>query len=269
MEITNELLAKVQNIELEILKEVIRVCEEHHLQYYLDAGTCLGAMRHQGFIPWDDDVDIAMPRVDYEKFKMIFPTVCDRKFFLHLRGNDKLYSSPFLKVRKNGTEFGSEADKKLCHMGVWIDIFCVDSISVNKRDSAFRYKKFKDSCLALYANKLLDKSKRTKKWNLICHLIPMNLLKLIEEQIDKKWLSYLKASDEKKVYVSFSTTYTLDKVIYDEEVLFPVRKIKFCDIEATVPNDYNAFLTIMYGDWHKLPPEDKRTSHHDISYIKL
>lgn len=100
MEITNELLAKVQNIELEILKEVIRVCEEHHLQYYLDAGTCLGAMRHQGFIPWDDDVDIAMPRVDYEKFKMIFPTVCDRKFFLHHRGNDKLYSSPFLKVRK-------------------------------------------------------------------------------------------------------------------------------------------------------------------------
>lgn len=269
MEITKDLLKNVQLIELEILKEVVRVCKKYHLQYYLDAGTCLGAIRHGGFIPWDDDIDIAMPRADYERFKEIFPTACSPEYFLHHRGNDRFYPSPFLKVRKNNTRWGGEPDTKLCHMGVWIDIFCVDIVSVNKKNSAVKYKKFKDRCLALYANKLLEESKRTKKWNIICKCIPMRVLKLIEQKIDRVWLDYLKSGDDEKNYVSFATTYTIDKVIYPKRVLFPLKEVKFCGFEVNVPNDCDVFLTTLYGDWKKLPPEDKRVSHHNISIINL
>lgn len=269
MEITNELLKKVQDIELEILKEVVRVCNEHGIRYYLDGGTCLGAIRHGGFIPWDDDIDIAMPREDYEKFKKIFPSVCNSKYFLHSRENDKHYSSPFLKVRKNNTVFGSESDRKLMHMGVWIDIFCIDLVSMDRMKEAGQYKRIKDIFSALYANKLLAVNKRNLKWKVLCAIIPSTLVKYIEKVVDKHYLRIVKKGEGKKTFICFNTVGTLEKAIYSQETLFPVKEAKFCDMIAKVPNDCDAYLTTLYGNWRKLPPENQRVSNHDISYIEL
>lgn len=93
-------LKRVQRIELEILEEVIRVCNENNINYFLEAGTLLGAMRHSGFIPWDDDIDIGMLRSDYDKFMEIAPNKLTNGFTLQHFSNDKKTK---LSIRKNNS----------------------------------------------------------------------------------------------------------------------------------------------------------------------
>lgn len=129
----------LQKCQLEILKEFIRVCTKHHLQYYLVGGTCLGAVRHQGFIPWDDDIDVAMPRKDYD----LFITMQDQMkppYFIQTYRSDPNYIYNYAKVRDSSTTFIE--NYFACHQinhGVWIDVFPLDGIS--ERDEA--YAKFK------------------------------------------------------------------------------------------------------------------------------
>ena len=93
-------LQKLQQTETEILEEIDRLCEKHSIVYYLAGGTLLGAVRHRGFIPWDDDIDVAMPRNDYERFRDICLSELDERFYLHCPQTDKNYWLPFAKVRK-------------------------------------------------------------------------------------------------------------------------------------------------------------------------
>lgn len=113
----------LQKCELEILKEFDRVCKMNNLNYSLGSGTMLGAVRHKGFIPWDDDIDVLMPANDYKKFCKIAPKAFSEKFFLQTSYTDSWYAS-FSKVRMNGTT-AIEKGFENCrfHQGVWIDIF--------------------------------------------------------------------------------------------------------------------------------------------------
>ena len=100
-----EILRKVQMTQLEIAKEIRRVCEENNIRYFLADGTFLGAVRHQGFIPWDDDMDLAMPRADYERFCRIAPEKLDPKYCLQTWYSDPNYALPFGKVVKRNTVY--------------------------------------------------------------------------------------------------------------------------------------------------------------------
>ena len=92
-------------IQLEMLKEVKRICEEHDIKYFLDSGTLLGAIRHKGFIPWDDDLDVAFIREEYNKFLNVASKELDNRFFLQTWNNDNEYALPFSKIRMNNTKF--------------------------------------------------------------------------------------------------------------------------------------------------------------------
>lgn len=123
----NEKLRKLQLCELEILKEFVRICERFSLRYYLTGGTLLGAIRHQGFIPWDDDIDVAMPREDYDRFAQIAPQELDPQYFYQSPDTDPYYFLSFNKIRKNGTEIYEERFKNArFHKGIFIDIFPLD-----------------------------------------------------------------------------------------------------------------------------------------------
>ena len=100
-----ETLKQLHNVEQEILDEIDRVCEKNGLKYYLIGGTLLGAIRHKGFIPWDDDLDIVMPRADFDKFQEVCKTDLDEKYYVHSSYNDPKYYAPFIKVRKHNTIF--------------------------------------------------------------------------------------------------------------------------------------------------------------------
>lgn len=125
----NETLRKLQLVELEIANEIKRVCVENNIKYFLESGTLLGAVRHGGFIPWDDDMDIGMMREEYEKFLKIAPEKLSSEFILQTWKNEKDYSLTFAKVRKSDTIFLEyEFKDSSMHNGIWVDIFPYDSV---------------------------------------------------------------------------------------------------------------------------------------------
>src|SRR5690554_4763759 len=123
------LIQEIQKIQLGILKEVNDICKKHNILYSLYGGTLLGAVRHSGFIPWDDDIDIAMLRSDYEKFLKVAPNELSKEYFLQTYNTDKKCIFPFAKIRKNGTLFIENGSKGIkMHQGIFIDIFPLDNV---------------------------------------------------------------------------------------------------------------------------------------------
>ncbi len=126
---------KIQLIELEMLNEVDRICKKHGIRYYLCGGTLLGAVRHSGFIPWDDDLDIFFPRKDYIKFAEIAPKELPDTMFYQDWHNEFDYPYNFAKIRMNGTKFCQNEIQHLnMHQGIFIDIFPLDSVPVNEKE---------------------------------------------------------------------------------------------------------------------------------------
>ena len=127
--ISEENLKKLHEVEVEILDEVVRICDKYNLDYYLVGGTLIGAIRHKGFIPWDDDLDISMPRADYEKFLEVAPLELDEKYYLENRKYNEKFHLPFTKIKKNNTEFRETFTSSLDnHKGIFVDIFPLDNV---------------------------------------------------------------------------------------------------------------------------------------------
>lgn len=128
--------SEFHNIEFiccETLRETVdRVCEKHNILYWLDSGSMLGAVRHNGFIPWDDDLDIKMYRDDYEKFLAVAPQELKKQYFLQTHQTDSEYPLFFAKVRKNNTFIDEKRYRRLnIHKGIYVDIFPVDKLGSN------------------------------------------------------------------------------------------------------------------------------------------
>lgn len=138
----DEKLRKIQLCELEILKEIARICDKNGIHYYLAAGTMLGAVRHQGFIPWDDDADIYMTMEDFWQFEKCCKKDLGSKFFLQTPKSEPYLGQMFFKVRMNGTFMSDDIEKsRLKNQGIWVDIFpminCADDLE--KREEQIKY----------------------------------------------------------------------------------------------------------------------------------
>lgn len=131
-------LQDLHKVEIEILDEIDRICRKNNINYCLVGGTLLGAVRHGGFIPWDDDLDVAMPRNDYEKFIDVCKNELSDDFYLHSIETDKTYWLPFIKIRKKYTIFEEKNIAGLgCKTGIYVDIFPLDDaivIDSSKKD---------------------------------------------------------------------------------------------------------------------------------------
>ena len=128
-EIEPKTLKKLHIVEVEILDEIDRVCKKNNIEYFLIGGTLLGAIRHKGFIPWDDDLDVGMTRENYEKFINIAPNELDSKYYLDNFKTNTNCHLPFSKIRKNNTTMDEEATKNFNnHKGIFVDIFPFDKL---------------------------------------------------------------------------------------------------------------------------------------------
>ena len=260
-ELDSKTKQKLEATQLEILDEVVRVCEKHDIQYFLIGGTLLGAIRHQGFIPWDDDVDIAMTRSDYNKFIEVAKIELNDNFYMHNIVTDHNYWNLFTKIRKNNTEFviAETVDLKT-HKGVSIDIFPYDN--VNTIDG-FGIKlqsllKLVTVGAAHYKSGIIKDFKKIQYWYIACLFLVFSKKTLM--RIGNLVITWNK-NDNSDYLVNLSGPNSYKRESIPRAKLFPLKKVEFEKKDYYAINDTDYYLNKMYGDYMKLPPKNERINH--------
>lgn len=275
----NETLRKVQLAMLDILKEIKRVCDENDIKYFLDSGTLLGAVRHGGFIPWDDDIDISMHRSEYNKFLKIAPEKLKPQFFLQTWDSDPGYPYPFAKVRKIGTIY-DEAMSEFTnqkHRELWVDIFPLDVYPDNKKERCENKKRI---MLLRYSMWMKYNVKpwrnHSKTWERIavrCKYIPSSIYAFMHsgDQLKELYTHYMTMYNEQssEMYECGAGLTIYGKCATPRYCTDELTNIKFEDSVFLAPKDYNTYLKILYGDYMTLPPKEERVNHHHIIELKL
>ena len=258
MELTNEQLTKLKQVELEMLQEFIRVCKILNLKYYVIGGTLLGAVRHGGFIPWDDDIDVGMIREDYEIFVAKAQEYLPKKYFLQTGRTDPEWCMHFAKIRDTQTLFVEKTveNKKMNH-GIFIDIFPLDHIKRKKRGWKIRALSYVE---AKWYRRYPFKDK-IKRFALGCTVFSFS----IKNAFNRKERIFLRRKTGKYL-INYSSAWG-DKEIFDKNYFRDIVELQFENLIVNAPIDYDKVLTDLYGDWRKLPPEDQRVAHHYISKI--
>ena len=252
---------------LEMFDWLSKFLEKNNLRYYVIGGTMLGAVRHQGFIPWDDDIDIALPRRDYEKLISLLSTVHDHYIIESPRSLKKDYLYPISKFYDINTTM-KENTRRGITRGVFIDIFPLDGIGNTLENAMKNYKKVDrlNMFLAMKSSKVRKKRKWWKNLAIILGtIIPVNSKKL-SKKLDTLCSKY---DYDDSLYVGNLTSTYRNIEIMPKSIFGNPTKYKFENLIVTGPEKYNEYLTKLFGDWKKLPSENQRESSHDFSNIKF
>ena len=289
---------KLWNVQLNLIVELDRICRKHDIKWFASMGTLLGAVRHKGFIPWDDDVDIAMLRPDYEKFKRVAPTEIDPKYFVDLwlnyvhegdpnpeglpamrREQVEKYPwlpfSPFLKLRDPSTTYIKYFDVRELVQGIWVDVFPLDPVPTfdNQEQANIFWTGEELRRAVTYPTRL------TEEIELGMPLItsPDRLREIISLPFRERALTYenyLADNYFESKFVEFITFYRLPK----DSVIHFVPKLRtdfnelirvpFEQIEVWAPANYDSILTTQYGDWRtpKISHSHAQVYSADVSY---
>ena len=257
-------LQELQKIELKIALEVKKICEKHNLTFYLSEGTLLGAVRHKGFIPWDDDFDIMMPREDYEKFIDVAVKELPHNLRLQCSKTLPTYWTGSAKVRTTEkSDFRQEKYKHLTeNIGPYIDIFPLDYVPKEySLSQKIQNKKVRILKLMLWYKSKLSNPKIFKK----------KLLKIYSsffsvKQLQKKLRKEMSKFNNKKknYYVNFGSVYGAKKQTiavekYGKPIMVPFENELF-----PIPQDYDFILKKIYKNYMKLPPLNKRKPKHEF-----
>lgn len=264
-EYDDKILNHIQNLELIILKDFIKICEENGLTYYMYAGSLLGAIRHNGFIPWDDDLDVIMFRDDFEKFKKIFIASENDKYELLCNETEKNYFHLLAKLMIKGTKFEESWVSQVdFNIGINIDIFVLDDLAENRFKRSYQINKsYLYNKLLIMSKVRLDDLPFIKKIiSHACHDV-LSFLKVKPSSLNKRCLNFLnkyKNPDAKYVF-DISASSKEYPQIFRKDDFKSVVKVKFEDIEVNAPVNYDYILKSLYGDYMKLPPEEDRYNH--------
>ena len=264
---SNQNNSNLQRIELEILLEVDRICKKHNIRYFLVAGTLLGAIRHKGFIPWDDDIDICLPINEYKRFCKVCKKELNEKFFLQNYKTD-ITNKWFAKIRRNGTtaiELGCETAR--FHQGIWIDIFPLIGV---KNDEKWITR---ISQCSLHAKKLLTKRYgATSSFKVLSFekkllkFIPVSLTKSIIEMI----LSFIFKDPQKYEFCTYLWGGSKIYPRFESALFSDCCEVEFEGHMFPAPKGWDKYLTIEYGDYMTPPPPEKRNGgSHTISIIDI
>lgn len=256
--INKEYLDKLHVEILSVMDEIDRVCKKNSLRYYLVGGSLLGAIRHNGFIPWDDDLDIAMPRDDFEKLISLAKTELKSDFSLEWITTDSRYWHPFAKIFKKGTMFQESGASGICLTGIFVDIFPLDLSSEYGKTLEIRKQIIRRINAAIFA-------KNKNEWTL--RRIPHRLFALFFNirQLHKM-MTHIMTSARKAGhthFANFGSQYKLKKQTMPVEWYGEGITVRFENRCYTAPLQYTKVLTSIYGlNYMDLPPEHKRRCHY-------
>lgn len=268
LKLSKEELRKLQLTQLEIFKVIDKICRDNNIKYSLYGGTLLGAVRHKGFISWDDDLDIAMTREEYNKFIKAWNANPVEGYMFQEYENEPEMTRSFGKLRKENTEFYAhdELDKNY-HHGIFVDIFPFDKVIDTK------YQRFIHLIIgSIYL--LYSRGYAPEKNGKAMKCISNFLLKIIPKKYYKNIILKCKKYVTKEVntdnfyyitYSSFKTiNWKLNKSLFNEYV-----DIDFEDMKAMAFSGIDMYLKNIYGDYMQFPPEDKRKGSHIIVRLKF
>ncbi len=261
-------LRRLQLVQLELLVELDRVCRKYGIRYLMDGGTMIGAIRHKGFIPWDDDIDVAMLREDYERFKKVSWDLDSSLCFFQDHTTDPCYRWGYGKLRKKGTSLVRKGQEHIkCQDGVFIDIFPFDDIPhsrlMQKLQDVYLF------CLRkiLWAEvgKVACGGIRRIWYWMLSHISHKWVLARVDDIAAK---SRNDSSSKVRIlmFPAFSKNgeYGLDK-----HVLLDVKEFEFEGKKFFGYMNYDKRLSAEYGDYMKLPPESERIPHLEFSSCKF
>ena len=266
-------LKKVQALQLAMLKECLRICEKHGIRYFLLNGSALGAVRHSGFIPWDDDIDIGMPRPDYDRFLSVAQGELGTDLFLQTYQTDPAYPLMFAKIRDRRTAF---IESNLSHLdmnhGVFIDIFPLDGYPVGTPLAGF-IRMAVNVCLAATLRKCNIKIRPSMMTlrGAIIYFIVMVLSALVPLDRLRQLLDHLTRIYEynkSEVIISWYGAWGIKEAM-PRDYLAAGRAATFEGLTVSIPSNYDGYLTSLYGDYMTPPPIEKRISHHFTDVIDV
>lgn len=265
-------LQRIKQIQINLVQTLDEYCKDNNLTYYLAYGTLLGAVRHKGYIPWDDDIDVMMPRQDYEELIKSFNEQHKGKdiSIIH-RKTEKNYYSPAAKLIDNCTVLKEETSCDF-NIGVYIDIFPLDNLG-NSISEAKTFMKKGYRLSREYIIKIMRIKKERniiKNLFLICGktLLSFKSVYSLADNIDKYSKKKQSGNMTKYVGVIAGMAKGEETNIFDNEWFAESTILEFENIELKAPKNYNAVLTCCYGNYMELPPEEQRIIHHSYNAWK-
>ena len=259
---------ELKQVGIEILKFIDIVCKENGIRYFILFGTLLGAVRHQGYIPWDDDIDIGMIREDYNRFIEVMKE--QSKYKLISMETDPDYYFSFARVSDFNTQLKLHTMREIHDIGVFVDVFPIDN-APDETEIASYFEKFYElrhkvwitiPSTAKYCDHSLHTMIRMVKRFPQRIMYGVSNFDLYRKELIDHMIQYNMIPTEK--YVIAETPYR-ERAIFDKDIFKGVIELSFERNRFFAPIGYEKFLTGVYGDYMKLPPKEKQVTHHHFT----
>ncbi|OAA86937.1 LicD family protein [Clostridium ljungdahlii] len=265
-------IEKVRYAQLDLLSELKRICEKYNISYFLVGGTLIGAVRHNGFIPWDDDIDVGMFRKDYQRFIKACYIELDSEYKIYDWKIDPASPLPFLKLKIKGTHYREELSKDiLMDDSIFIDVFPFDNApdsNILRKIQEIRIYVIRKILLLRCGFSIGDVG-RIKKllYRILLLISKIRTVNAWKDSCMKIMTAYNDVVT--KCVVDMCGAYSYKKELKDRKFLQEMKYHKFENLDVCIPKNYDQVLREIYGDYMKLPPVEQQVSRHGISFIDL